>query len=160
MPSEAKLKHQQPNCLSNTLSTEKTTSPQQICPPLGPINVILFDFGMNMTIFGVWRHRTKENEGYTSRRLHSAARFGTSRGDAQPLVDMPRLALRIMGSTKTMTMTRLQVSTGVKWARDSGALPQPDPNDLEPPAPDPDDDDRLESEGKLKHSTVILLNLY
>lgn len=41
-----------------------------------------------------------------------------------------------------------QVSTGVKWARGSGALPPPDPSDLEPPTPDPDDDDRLESEGE------------
>lgn len=40
-----------------------------------------------------------------------------------------------------------QVSTGVKWARDSGALPPPDLSDLEPPSPDADDDDRLEPEG-------------
>ena len=35
----------------------------------------------------------------------------------------------------------------MKWARDSGALPPPDPSDLKPPTPDPDEDDRLEPEG-------------
>lgn len=40
-----------------------------------------------------------------------------------------------------------QVATEVKWARSSGALPPPDPNDLEPPAQDPDADDLLEPEG-------------
>lgn len=45
--------------------------------------------------------------------------------------------------------TCLQVSTGVKWARESGALPPPDPSDLKPPTPDADDDDVLDPEGKL-----------
>ena len=54
-----------------------------------------------------------------------------------------------MTNTVTNEMTCLQVSTGVKWARDSGALPPPDPDDLEPPAPDTDDDDRLEAGGDI-----------
>lgn len=75
--------------------------------------------------------------------------FGISHGGNFIVVDMPPLTLRLI-------LTCVQVSTGVKWARDSGALPPPDPSDLEPPTPDPDDDDRLESEGKGKSEGTTL----
>ena len=41
-----------------------------------------------------------------------------------------------------------QVATQVKWARSNGALPPPDPDDLQLPAQQPDADEIFEPRGK------------
>lgn len=80
--------------------------------------------------------------------LAPRVRFSNHRGG---LLNLWRLSWFSLSANILLPLNKhclSQVATQVKWARSSGALPAPDPDDLEPPKLESDADERLEPIGR------------
>ncbi|CAM9103081.1 unnamed protein product, partial [Discosporangium mesarthrocarpum] len=72
--------------------------------------------------------------------------------DIKPRYDqhqMRRLMKQKHEALEDIERRRKQVATQVKWARESGALPPPDPKDLESPSADPFTDENVSEDGSV-----------